>query len=283
MYDLLLEIFIHCRRRISLFMSRHIRSNFKSFLSNVCKVPMIRQKTIPVLSHFIDTNNQKLDNKIVDALRKFQWQLLMMDFTDNIITGKLSLASWLHMQGKHNECSQITDACLKNIDLCMCHDGKRIMRMDLFEKVLICTRDCNDLHYLSSYEFKVPENSYLVVSDLSRVLYINAEFTNNYVFHIFYMCPRSYMHFLRCLCFFRIGDEQKCEYEYAAMNSVCETSCSFFKPFHKALNLHLIVSCNKIRHNIKIDLRNKNAIVQHHHALGLTIDNVAYYLEFAVK
>lgn len=49
-----------------------------------------------------------------------------MDLTDNIITGKLSLASWLHMQGKHNEFSQITDACLKNIDLCMCHDGKTI-------------------------------------------------------------------------------------------------------------------------------------------------------------
>lgn len=73
MYDLLFEIVMHCRRRISLFMSRHIRSNFKYFLSNVCKVPMIRQNNIPVLCYFIDTNNQKLDNKIVDALRKFQW------------------------------------------------------------------------------------------------------------------------------------------------------------------------------------------------------------------
>lgn len=86
----------------------------------------------------------------------------------------------------------------------------------------------------------VPENSYIVVSDLLRLLYINAEFTNKYDFYnVYHMCPRSYMHFQRCLYFFRIGDEQKCEYKYAAMNSVCETSCSYFKSFHKAMNLNL--------------------------------------------
>lgn len=234
----------------------------KYFLSTVCKIPIVRQQTIPMLCHCIDTNNPNLGNKVLYALRKFQMQLLIMESKGNLISGKTLLASWLYQQKKYFECLQVTGVGLKNMDLCLFHNGKRLMKHDLLEKVLNAARDFTEIQYLSSTEVMFPVKSVLVVKEISNMIGLKTLDQFYRYFPMYLLCPRYYMCFLRCLCYFRLEDKHNFEYEYAKMNSVCDTHCDNFKHVHWPMNFIMNQICNKIRHNITIDCLDTTEVAQ---------------------
>ncbi|CAG2239603.1 unnamed protein product [Mytilus edulis] len=111
-FKLLIETFLRCRKMTCWMMSKVISMN-KSFLETIFKVPIVRQKTVSMLFHFIETDNKKIGNKTLYALHKFQMQVLTMESMDNLISGKKLLASWLYTNGEYNESLQVTDVGLK--------------------------------------------------------------------------------------------------------------------------------------------------------------------------
>lgn len=264
-FNLVYQIVFRYRQHICFIMSRVSPMN-KHLLSTMCKVPLIRQKTLPVLCHYIDTDSQNLGNKALYTLRKLHMQFLVMASTDDILCGKVLLASWLYQQGKHNECLNVTDICLQNLDLGIMHENKRIMKTELYE--VICTNDIPNIQYLSSSDLMFPFESSIIVRELAEIFGRNStKIFYQYKTPITYYCPRNYMYFLRCLCYFKLGDAVKCEYAYTEMNSVCERYCESFKLLHSFNNFILKLACNKIRHNITFDFNDcfeaANVLNQH--------------------
>lgn len=265
----------HCREATYNMKSRVNPIN-KSFLSTVCKVPVVRQKTIAVLCHYIDTDNTNLGNKTLYALRELQVQLLTMESRDSIISGKILLASWLYTRGKYYESLQVTDAGLKNLDLCMFHEGKRIMQSYLFDNMLRVTRDFTEIFYLSSSDYVVPGRSLLVPREVLEMYEGKKKNQfDQYGVLVSGFCSRSYIYFLRFLCYFRLGDAQRYEHEYSQMKSVCSTYCLNMKNRHSANNFFLKLLCNKIRHNINFDVSDKfqfdRAVKEHWNELDFTM------------
>ncbi|CAC5371193.1 unnamed protein product [Mytilus coruscus] len=252
-FNLVYQIVFRYRQHICFIMSRVSPVN-KHLLSTMCKIPVFRQKTLPVMCHYIDTDSQNLGNKALYTLRKLHMQFLIMASTDDILCGKVLLASWLYQQGKHNECLHVTDIGLQYLDLCIFHENKRIMKTELYEKVINFMHDITDIQYLSSYELMFPFESSIIVRELAEIFGANkTEIFYQYEIPMTYYCPRNYIYFLRCLCYFKLGDAEKCEYAYTEMNSVCDRYCESFKSRHKLSNFLLKLACNKIRHNITFD------------------------------
>ncbi|CAC5422270.1 unnamed protein product [Mytilus coruscus] len=282
-FKLLDETVLRCRQTTCFMMSKIIPTN-KSFLATIFKVPILRQKTVSMLFHFIDTNNTNFGNKILYALHKFQMQLLTMESMDNLISGKILLASWLYTRGEYTESLQVTDAGLRNLDLCLFHKGKKIMKDNLFGKVLSSTRDFTEIFYLSSSDYTFPIRSSLVPREIRETFgsqKINLMF--QYRLPMIYYCPRSYSYFLRCLCYLRLGDTRRYEHEYKEMMSVCDMYCGNFKSIHQANNLTLKLVCNKIRHNISLDFNNSfeaaRVLIQHLSEFKLTISELEDFMK----
>ncbi|XP_076083514.1 uncharacterized protein LOC143054389 [Mytilus galloprovincialis] len=256
-FKLTFDIIQLCRERTYYIMSKVIPMN-KSFLSTICKVPVIRHKTISLVCHFIDTDNSNLGQKSLYTLRKLEMHLLTMESLDSIVSGKILLSSWLYTRGRYNESLQVTNAGLKNLDLCMFHEGKRIMKTGLFYNFLRTTRDFTEMLYLTSSNFEFPITSLIVPRELLEVFKGKKKnMCFQYGLTIAKYCSRSYIYFLRCLCYFRLGDTHRCEHEYNEMKSVCKTYCGQFENRHQASNFDLRLTCNRIRHNIDFDVSNR--------------------------
>lgn len=192
-FKLLIETVLCCRKMTCSLMSKVIPMN-KSFLETIFKMPIVRQKTVSMLFHLINTDNTNFGNKTLYALK-----VLTMESMDNLISGKILLASWLYTKGEYNESLQVTDVGLKNIDICLFHDGKRIMKTDLFGKVLSSTRDVTEICYLSSSDYIFPITSSLVPREIREPF--GSQKTNllfQYRVPMINYCPRSYSYFLRC-------------------------------------------------------------------------------------
>lgn len=252
--NLIQQIVFTLKFRVCSVMSKFIPAK-KHELSNMIKNRFFRQQTVSVLCHYIDTDSHNLENKVLYAVRKLHMQLLIMGSKDDLICGKILLASWLYKQGKYHECLQVTDISMKNLDLGMFHMGKRIMKTDLFKKVFNSTRNFSEIQHLSSFELIFPLESLLVEKELSNMFgtkETNPLYQYGYPMNLY--CPRNYIYFLRCLCYFKFGDTRKCEYEYTEMNSVCARYCGTFNLQHKLSNMYLLKACYIVRNNITSDL-----------------------------
>lgn len=272
-----------CRNMACTILSRILPIN-KSVLSTVKKVPILRKEFDSMLCHFIASDNKTIGNKKRSQLLNLQMKLLTENSTDNLVSWKACLASCFYMQGKYHECVQVTDIVLDNLYVCMFHNGQKIMNTDLFQNVLNCVSDATDVRYFSSYDIIIPFKSSLLVKEISEefstpLVHINKK----YKFSTFNICPRLYIYFLRCLCYFRLGDTQRCETEYAEMKSVCDTYCGNLSTMHKTDLFILKIIFNKIRHKITFDPQDSLeafiVMMKHTKELDFTIDDIFEYRE----
>ncbi|XP_076084156.1 uncharacterized protein LOC143054942 [Mytilus galloprovincialis] len=268
-----------CRNMACTILSKILPIN-KSVLSTVKKVPILRKEFDSMLCHFIASDNKTIGNKKRYKLLYLQMKLLTENSTNNLVSGKAWLASCFYMQGKYHECLQVTDIVSDNLYVCMFHNGQKIMKTDLFKNVLNCVSDATEIRYFSSYDIIIPFKSSLLVKEISeefstQLLQIN----NKYKYSTFNICPRLYIYFLRCLCYFRLGDTQRYENEYEKMKSVCDTYCGSFSPMHNTNAFFLKIIFNKIRHNITFDQQNSfdasRVIIKHTTELDFTIDDIS--------
>ncbi|CAG2238509.1 unnamed protein product [Mytilus edulis] len=211
----------------------------------------------------MDTDNVNLGNKILYTLRTLQMSLLVIDSKENLIPGKTLLASWLYKYGKYNDCLQVTSAGLDNLDLCMFLNEERIMKADLFEKMLLCARDVTEFYHLSSNDIIYPIESSLVMKELSEILGARTTSLLSITNWIVHFCPITYSYMLRNLCYFELCDANRCEYAYAKMNTMCTTYCGNDSHRHMVTNFFVKLICNSIRHNITFDSRNILILLNH--------------------
>lgn len=154
--------------------------------------------------------------------------------------------------------------------------------------MFLCIRDFTEFYHLSSYDIMYPIESSLVMRELSKILgprttrFLSQIRTESFIF-----CPITYSYLLRNLCYFEICDANRCEYEYAKMNSVCTTNCGNDSRRHRLSNFFLKLICNIIRHNITFDSRNiyeaAQIIVEHMNELDITRDDITDFLRCAFQ
>ena len=67
---------------------------YKPYLKSLLRMPVVRTSCLVHLCHYIDTNNTKMENKALYALRQLYMKLICLGCRSDLASGKLILASW---------------------------------------------------------------------------------------------------------------------------------------------------------------------------------------------
>jgi hypothetical protein len=99
---LILNLRAHSKLLIDMIFSMK-QTYFLPYLKSLLRLPVVRTSCLAHLCHYIDTNNTKMENKTLYALRKLYMKFMCLGCRSDLASGKLLLASWLYNQGKFNE------------------------------------------------------------------------------------------------------------------------------------------------------------------------------------
>ena len=193
------------------------------YSKSLLRIPVVRTSCLAHLCHYIDTNNTKMENKALYALRKLYMKFICLGCRSDLASGKLLLASWLYNQGKFNECLLVSDIVLKCLSLRVIHCGGNISTECPNHVTMNCPNFIKNLNYFSTINVQFSINSSLSLKEFSFIFHLfsssGQEYTrNNWVgLSIF---PDSYCYFLRYLCHLRLGNIQRSNEEFSEIERV---------------------------------------------------------------
>ena len=193
------------------------------YLKSLLRIPVVRTSCLAHLCHYIDTNNTKMENKALYALRKLYMKFICLGCRSDLASGKLILASWLYNQGKFKECLLVSDIVLKCLSLRVIHCGGKISTECPNHVTMNCPNFIKNLNYFSTINVQFSINSSLSLKEFSIIFRLfsssGQEYTrNNWVgLSIF---PDSYCYFLRYLCHLRLGNIQRSNEEFSEIERV---------------------------------------------------------------
>ena len=195
------------------------------YLKSLLRIPVVRTSCLAHLCHYIDTNNTKMENKALYALRKLYMKFICLGCRSDLASGKLLLASWLYNQGKFKECLLVSDIVFKCLSLRVIHcDGRRSTECPNHVHVAMnCPNFIKNLNYFSTTNVQFLFSSNLTVKDISFVYRMLSSRENDYTRNNvmgFSFFPDSYCYFLRYLCHLRLGNTQRSNEEFSNMERV---------------------------------------------------------------
>ena len=218
---------------------------YKPYLKSLLRLPVVRTSCLAHLCHYIDTNNTKMDNKTLYALRKLYMKFICLGCRADLASGKLILASWLYNQGKFKECLQVSDIVLKCLSLRVIHCGGRISTECSNHVTMNCPNFIKNLNYFSTINIHFTIKSNLSLNEFFILFRFISSYTQAYARNNllgFLIFPDSYCYFLRYLCHLRLGNIQRSNDEFSEIERVKFIGSEHEKMVHNVtmLNMKLI-------------------------------------------
>jgi hypothetical protein len=218
---------------------------YKPYLKSLLRLPVVRTSCLAHLCHYIDTNNTKMDNKTLYALRKLYMKFICLGCRADLASGKLILASWLYNQGKFKECLQVSDIVLKCLSLGVIHCGGRISTECSNHVTMNCPNFIKNLNYFSTINIHFTIKSNLSLNEFFILFRFISSYTQAYARNNllgFLIFPDSYCYFLRYLCHLRLGNIQRSNDEFSEIERVKFIGSEHEKMVHNVtmLNMKLI-------------------------------------------
>ncbi|CAG2234619.1 unnamed protein product [Mytilus edulis] len=233
----------------------------KCKVNKFLKVPILRKKIVPMFCHFIDINQCNWNNKDLYTLYKFKINLFTMDLSDNVVTGKTLLATWLYNQGNYGDCLKITDVAVNNLDLRIIQNCDKSQHCHNFKQIMKCCRDISNLHYFCSFDIPFPVKSRMILKEIIQMFRPNAiPLFQEYRLAYIGFYPDIYVYFLRSLCFYRLGDQYNSDIEYRHMMSVDFVCSDNWKLRYRLSQFIMKLYLNVTRNDINMDLTNLSTV-----------------------
>ncbi|VDI09974.1 Hypothetical predicted protein [Mytilus galloprovincialis] len=257
-------------------------SKFK--VNKFLKVPILRKKIVPMFCHFIDINQCNWNNKDLYTLYKFKINLFTMDLSDNVVTGKTLLATWLYNQGNYGDCLKITDVAVNNLDLRIIQNCDKSQHCHNFKQIMKCCRDISNLHYFCSFDIPFPVKSRMILKEIIQMFRPNAiPLFQEYRLAYIGFYPEIYVYFLRSLCFHRLGDQYNSDIEYRHMMSVDFVCSDNRKLGYRLSQFMMKLYLNVTRNDINMDLTNLStvafSVLPHLQKLDFTVSDFLILLK----